>query len=60
MKLNLNEEDIKVIKDSLSYVVCLYKHSTLNNYEQYCDGKCPNCDKPYTVDMWLKDKSISE
>jgi hypothetical protein len=60
MKLDLNEEDIKIVKNSLNYVSCLYKHDILNDYKQYCDGECNTCDKPYTVDMWLSDKSISE
>jgi len=57
MKLDLNTEDIKMIKEEFDFCRCLYWDSKLKRNDKYCDGECYECNKQYTIDKWLEDKT---
>lgn len=61
LRLELNKEDLEMIKDALGYSRCLYQDSKLERYTDYCDGdECHNCSKPYKIENWIKAKTIIE
>lgn len=60
MILELNDEDIKMLKRKLDYHHCLYWDSELETNEDYCDGECYECNKPFTFNVWITNKTMED
>lgn len=60
VRLELTEEEFKMIIDKMKWMRCIVRDSNLN-YEDYCDGKCDNCNRPdlCNFEKWIYSKVIN-
>lgn len=60
MLLNLNEEDLKMLKQEMKYIRCMYWDGKLKKPEGYCNGNCHSCNNEMTIDKFIESKKVKE
>jgi len=58
MLLDLNDEDLKMLKDEMEYIRCMYWDNKIKTPKDYCDGECHGCTNKMKFDKYIESKII--